>query len=454
MRRWPAAAAVMCLWATVAHAQFALFSPSCESGQAVGSLFSFGSIDPGQAASVTFCLLNATSETQTVTELSVAGTGFSPPNAAAPMSLNAGASVNFTVTFEAATPAYYNGSLNITGISVLLTAVVTPALTYEVQLPSGTVALGSSPVDFGSVQLGATATLGFLAVNQTASTLTVGAISVGAGDFALVGPSPSGTALGPEYSATFTVQFSPTVPGARTATLSIGSLQFTLTGTGAPLPLPQPVLSVTLGEAESAQQGSVSVSFNAPAEAAGSGTVTLLFQAETPGALDPGIVFGAGGEVVPFTFNQGDSAANFAGAASAPFQTGTTAGTLTFDAQIGSSTSQQNVVIAPATIAVTAVSGDRGTSSLTVNVTGFDNTRTAGQLSFTFYDSAGNTIPPGAVTVDSTATFSSYFAGSADGGQFALSAYFPVTGDPSQVIAFTAQLTNSIGTVTTPRTLF
>ena len=62
------------------------------------------------------------------------------------------------------------------------------------------------------------------------------------------------------------------------------------------------------------------------------------------------------------------------------------------------------------------VTGARQTSGVSVNVTGFDNTRTAGMLSFTFYDSAGNVIAPGAIGYDSKAAFSSYFAGSDDGG--------------------------------------
>jgi hypothetical protein len=182
--------------------------------------------------------------------------------------------------------------------------------------------------------------------------------------------------------------------------------------------------------------------------------VTLSFEAQTAGELDPCIVFANGRQTVNFTFNKGDTAANFGGASSAAFQTGTTAGTLMLAAQIGGAVSQQNVVIAPAVIGVAAVTGARQTSGVSVNVTGFDNTRTAGMLSFTFYDSAGNVIAPGAIGYDSKAAFSSYFAGSDDGGQFALEAYFPVNGDPSSVSGFTVQLVNSAGTATTARTSF
>jgi hypothetical protein len=94
-------------------------------------------------------------------------------------------------------------------------------------------------------------------------------------------------------------------------------------------------------------------------------------------------------------------------------------------------------------------------SGLTVNVTGFDNTRSAGLLTFTFYDASGNAIPPGAIAYESAVAFSTYFVGSGEGGQFALSAYFPVLGgNPSQVSAFTVQLANSVGTTPSAQTRF
>ncbi|MGA2039668.1 MAG: choice-of-anchor D domain-containing protein [Bryobacteraceae bacterium] len=437
----------------VAASQFSLYQVTGNAGLLAGAQFSFGSVYPNAPATVEFSILNTTSQTQTVTVLSVSGAGFSV-DAAAPMTLKANASVQFTLTFEGATAGSYSGSLDVAGIVVALTATATAGLTYEVELPSGASALSEAAVDFGSVKVGSNATLGFLAVNQTAAPLTVDSIGVAAGDFALVGLSPAGTSLAPQSSASFAIEFSPTAAGARTAVLSIGGRQFTLTGTGLSPPPPTPLLTVALGEAQSAQQGSVAVSFDAPAATGGTGTVTLEFQSLPEGELDPGILFAAGGQTANFTFNQGDTAASFGGAASAAFQTGTTAGTLTLAAQIGSAVSEQNVVIGPAVIGVAAVTGARQTSGVSVNVTGFDNTRTAGLLSFTFYDSSGNAIPPGAIVYDSTAAFTSYFGGSDDGGQFALEAYFPVTGDPTSVSAFTVQLANAAGTATTARTNF
>jgi hypothetical protein len=449
------------------QAPFSLYQASCGATQTVGAQFDFPTVYPDTPESAAFCLSNNTNQTETVAVLS-ASAGFSIPDVAAPMTLKANSSVQFTVAFAgAATAGSYAGTLDAAGISVALTANVMPApvlppLTYEVQLASGgAYAQIAAPVDFGSVRLGSNAVLSFLAVNQTAQSLAVDSIGVTSeGDFWLVGSSPGGAALAPGASAGFSIAFSPTIAGARTATLSIGALPFALTGTGVAAP-PQtltPELTVTT-EAQSAQQGTAKVSLNAVAESAGSGTVTLSFQSLPANELDPGIVFANGTRAAAFTFNAGDTAANFGGAASAAFQTGSTAGTIAFEAQIGSQTSRQSIVIAPAAIGIAAVTGTRQTSAVTpgvtVDVTGFDNTRTAGLLTFTFYDASGNALLPGAINYESAKAFSSYFAASNDGGQFAVSAYFPiVNGSASQVSAFTVALTNSVGTTTSTHVSF
>jgi hypothetical protein len=101
---------------------------------------------------------------------------------------------------------------------------------------------------------------------------------------------------------------------------------------------------------------------------------------------------------------------------------------------------------------VTGAQGVRSTSAVEVDLTGFDNTRTAGALSFTFYDTEGNAIAP-AIQADGSASFASYFQNAA-GGTFELKAVFPVLGNTSQIASFQAVVTNSAGAATTARTIF
>ncbi|MEO8370698.1 MAG: hypothetical protein ABI806_16055, partial [Candidatus Solibacter sp.] len=83
----------------------------------------------------------------------------------------------------------------------------------------------------------------------------------------------------------------------------------------------------------------------------------------------------------------------------------------------------------------------------------FDNTRSLGALSFTFFDAAGGVIAPGVIRADASADFARYFATS-QAGVFLLRLAFPVTGDTSGIAACEAALTNSAGATKTARTAF
>ena len=79
-----------------------------------------------------------------------------------------------------------------------------------------------------------------------------------------------------------------------------------------------------------------------------------------------------------------------------------------------------------------------------MTINGYDNTYSAGQLSFTFYDLTGKLIAP--VTVNAATSFQQYFfTNNQAGGAFALQASFPVQGDVTQVGSVAIGLTNSQG---------
>ena len=116
------------------------------------------------------------------------------------------------------------------------------------------------------------------------------------------------------------------------------------------------------------------------------------------------------------------------------------------------------MTIPGAAAVVTAVQGTRSPANSPANVeirvTGFDNTRSLSQLSFTFYNASGSVIAPGAIRLDAAADFARYYATSDVGGTFLLRAVFPVTGDTSVIAAFDVSLTNASGLTATPRTSF
>jgi len=425
-----------------ARAQFSLVVVDSAGERPSAQSYDLGSFYNGESASAHFRAVNTSGAPATLRAATVAGAGFTLTGPALPVGLAAQAGVDLYVVFRAAEIGAYSAALRGDGFSTLLTAVIAPRLTYRADPPGAAAFPG--PLDFGAVVRGTVAQRRITILNETQLVLIVPAILLQAEDFALTSGTPSGRALEPRQGAEFTLAFSPHLLGARQASFTLGDRTYPLTGTGIDPPLPKPTVTLDLKSPASAQQGVMMVRFDAPAAIAGSGLATLDFA----GAPDPAIAFAAGGRSVAFPIAPGDLQAVL------PFQTGTTAGILTFTAQVGDRSDRQSLTITAAPPAISSVQALRTAAGLEVRVTGFDNTRTLGALSFTFLDSAGNGIGTGAIRTDATADFARYFAGSDLGGVFSLRAQFPVTGDASKVAWCEVGLGNSAGSTKTARTAF
>jgi hypothetical protein len=427
--------------APAAHAQFELFLVEGGTERAAPAVYDFGSLYADESASAHFRLRNTSTAAATLSVLAVSGVGFSLTSPALPVGLAPQAAIDLSVVFHATDSGAYSASLRSEGIAILLTAAVTPRLTYRID--SGNGAAFPGPVDFGSVVRGTSISRRITIQNDTPLVLTIPAISVQGADFALLAAAPSGQALQPRQGGEFSIVFTPQVTGAREGSLTIGDRSYALTGAGMDPPLPKPRVSLDLKQAASAQQGALIVYFDAAAQTGGSGIATLDFR----GSADAAIAFAAGGRRVTFPIAAGDTQVVL------PFQTGTTAGVLTFTAQVGDSSDQQSLTIGAVPPSISTVQGVRSAGSVEIRITGFDNTRSLGTLGFTFYDAGGNMIAPGAIRVDVAADFVNYFAGSDLGGVFLLRAVFPVNGDAAQVTSYEATLANSAGSAKTQRTV-
>ncbi len=76
-------------------------------------------------------------------------------------------------------------------------------------------------------------------------------------------------------------------------------------------------------------------------------------------------------------------------------------------------------------------------------MTGFDNTYSAGAMTFTFFDTSGHALPPGAIHADFTQDFRTFFTKAQAGSAFQVRVSFPVTGDTTGIGSVDVQLTNS-----------
>jgi hypothetical protein len=445
-----------------AHAQLALFTFDGTTETPVQSVYNFGSVAPGDNQDIRFRARDTGTSAVILTKLSAGGAGFGIVGAPSlPFTIAPGNFLEFLVRFSAALPASYSASLQVNSSSVFLLASVVPAPALTV-FPVCTVDYSANKIDFGNVQNQTLRLCNFSLQNLSAQPLVVSTLSV-SGDLALQAAANLKTpfTLAASQAVTFTIQITPAC-GASSflGTLNVNTRHYPLAGTSFDPPLPKPVLSFDQGVFKSGEQHTLTMSLPSAAIcAAKGGYVNLVF---TPGINsvtdDRSVVFLSGStNSLPFSVSAGSTQISINGQSSVVFQTGTTEGAITFTVTgVPTSSDPRTVLtIAPAAIAIdTATASNQRLGNLDIEIIGFDNTYTAGAMSFVFFDTAGNTIGPGAVAADFTPAFKTYFASQQSGSTFLMRVSFPVTGNQTKVAGVEATLTNAAGPAKTGRLTF
>ena len=419
----------------------------------VTQIYQLANAAPGDNIETRFRVRNFGAASININNLSVAGTGFkisSQPSL--PYILAPGAFVEFRILFSPAATGSYSANLLVNTISVTLRG---SAIATAVLLNGPTALPAGSTINFGTTEPGTTLTQILTLSNPSPGSVTVPSVVVtGAGFSGPIGITTP-LVLAPGQSVPFTVTFQPSTAQPSTGTLQIDQRSFLLTGTGVNPPLPKATIQLTQSGISS-RQAKVSIQLASASRLAGSGTLTMDFQANIAGVTDdPAIQFLSGPKrVATISIAAGESVAKFGNQTELAFQTGTTSGTITFTLKLPNDTQQTTFAIAPAPIGFDTVSGTRRVNDLDVNLIGFDNTHSASQLAFTFYDRAGKILLPGVLRVDVTPDFRRYFDAATTGGSFLLRATFPVTGDATQVGGVDVEMTNSAGVAKAQRITF
>lgn len=216
---------------------------------------SFGNVAAGSTTNLSETLTNSGGSALTISQIAPSGTGFSVSGISLPITLAAGQSTSFTVSFAAPQSAgSTTGALTISSnatdptLSVLLAGTGT--------LP-GTLAVSPTSVNFGSVQVGATQTqTGTLSASNTA--VTVSSAGVSGSSFSLSGISlPVTIAAGGSLS--FQLAYAPTAAGTASANVTFVS---------------------------NASNSSVSLALSGSATAPPPASVTLSWDASTSSGVD------------------------------------------------------------------------------------------------------------------------------------------------------------------------
>lgn len=458
-------------------------SPQQCNGNALrpAAVLDFGNVGVGTAASIKFTVTNNSQAAVSVTlqtAINLSSPFSSDPSAPIPSSVAAGESTTFLVDFTPGQAALAQAMLVVGGSSFPLQAsgVASTAADLGSLVVSYTDITGvreiaqGGTIDFGQVVAGVPATMNVSVCNPQ---ITTGAVTVPVPVISGAGFTASGLASGsvalqpaatPPYcqpgpgTLTFQIGFTASAAGPFSGTLSIGSLHFSLTAQSVTLPLP--TMSFQLSEAPltSSQQVTLTIQLAAPATIPAIGTLTMAFAPSVANVTDdPAVEFLAtSGRQLNVSVAAGSQTAAYNGQSALAFQTGTTAGTLTFTLQFPDAQPvTQSFTIAPEKMSVTSASATLSSPNIVVTINGYDNTYSAGQLSFTFYDTKGNPIAPGAIAVDASSQFHQYFFNNDPaGGAFALQAMFPVyNGDASDVGSVSVTVNNSLGATTTKLTV-
>ncbi len=427
----------------------------------VGSVVDMGSAAPGDIVEVRFRVRNIGSGATTLQTLSITpGSGFkisvapSLPYTLAPYSGPA-SEAEFRVAFNPTAAGSYSAFLLVNTINIIVrgTATASAILTLA---GSNTPLAAGAVIDFGSVVRGSSRLQNLTLTNPSTVAITVTALTVGGPGFRGPIGATAPIQLAAGQSAMFQIAFEPLTGQPARGTLTVDNRSFSLTGQGLDPPLPATSIVFGSQAVASSQQNTVSIPLASASQVSGTGTLTLEFRSGVTGvADDSAIQFMSGPKrVATVTIAAGDTTAKFGTQSSISFQTGTTTGTLVFTLTLPSGIQQTSLAVMPAAVNIDTATCVRQVNQLDVSIIGYDNTYSASQLAFTFFDKSGATMQPGVIRVDVTSDFRLYFNSTKAGGVFALLATFPVSGNTALVVAVDVQITNSAGVVKIQRINF
>jgi hypothetical protein len=315
----------------------------------------------------------------------------------------------------------------------------------------------ATPISFGQLVPGVqgSATLTFTVSNpQTSfSAVTVTQLSVRGAAFTIQGAPSLPAVIQPNTSITFRIAFSANSSGTYTGSLTIGTRLFGLTGLAVVSPVPAMSLQFSKRPLTSGEQVTVTAQAASASTQDAIGTLSMQFTPTVPDvADDPAVQFvPLSSRNLSLDLAKGSQTATYQNQSALIFQTGTTAGTLTFTLSfVNTAPVTQTFTITPALIHISSAQAQRQDPNLVVTINGYDNTYSAGKMSFTFFDLKGKQINVTPVDVDATSNFHQlFFTNNQAGGAFALQAKFPVKGDITQIGSVAVTLTNSAGETNT-----
>ena len=202
------------------------------------STMNFGNVQVGSSQPQSAILTNSGGSSLTVSLATLTGTSFTLSGLTLPLTLGAGQSATFAVTFAPQSTGSLSGNVAFSSNGS------NPTLNLPLSgtgVSQGTLTTTPSSLAFGNVQIGKSSSLSETLTNSGGSSLTVSAASANGSGFSLSGLTLPLT-LTAGQSSSFTILFSPSASGAVS-----GSMSITSTGSNSNLSIPLSGTGVTQG---------------------------------------------------------------------------------------------------------------------------------------------------------------------------------------------------------------
>jgi hypothetical protein len=222
--------------------------------------------------------------------------------------------------------------------------------------------------------------------------------------------------------------------------------------------LPAPTIGGVTDTEPPAQQPGLSLELAKSYPLPLSGTITLTFASDVGNVDDPAIQFSTGGRTADFTVPAGSTSAVFS-TANFAVATGTVAGKITLTLSFQASGEDVTpapvptrvITIPPQAPVVTKVAAQHTGGGLTVDVTGFSNTRDMVSATFQFTASAGTSLQTSQVTVPVDQIFGTWYndvTSQQFGSEFTFTQPFTISGNAAGITNVSVTLTNKQGAST------
>jgi hypothetical protein len=185
----------------------------------MASAVSFGNVQVGSSQTVSETLINSGSSSVNVSQAVVTGAGFSVSGLPMTLTLGAGQSQTFSLTFTPTSAGSAGGNLAIASdaSNSVLTATLSGA-----GVASSSVTANPSSLNFGTVSMGSSQTLPQTLTNSGSAIVTISQATVAGTGYSVSGPNLP-VVLASGHSVAFNVRFTPTTGGSAGGNLSITS---------------------------------------------------------------------------------------------------------------------------------------------------------------------------------------------------------------------------------------